>query len=283
MPDRNRKPFDDEIDVHGLTHPGKLRPVNEDQFLLATIHKRLRVLATSIQLEALTVHEDRLAFLAMVADGVGGLERGDEASAIALEAAMRFVGEGMDCYYKALHGTEEFERELVAAAMRAHDAVRARVGPDGKPMATTLTMYLGVWPTYYLVQVGDSRYYQYLDGRLTLVTRDQTVAQDLIDQGVLTPEAAQASRLAHVLSSALGADDAAPVVTRLESQWGRAHLLCTDGLTKHVSDARIAEVLGGMTSAKQAAEQLLQDALDGGGSDNITIIVGRTAPKPGRD
>ncbi len=279
----NRKPFDDEIDVHGLTHPGKLRPANEDQFLLATVHKRLRVLSTSIHLEALTVHEDRLAFLAMVADGVGGLERGDEASATALEAAMRYVGEGIDCYYKALSGTEEFERELVAAAMRAHDAVRAKVRPDGKPMATTLTMYMGVWPTYYLVQVGDSRYYQFVDGRLTLVTRDQTVAQDLVDQGVLTPESASTSRLAHVLSSAIGADDAAPVVTRLESQWGRAHLMCTDGLTKHVSDARIAEVLGAMTSAKQAAEQLLQDALDGGGSDNITIIVGRTAPKPGRD
>ncbi len=278
----NRKPYDDEIDVHGLTHPGKLRPVNEDQFLLASVQKRLRVLATSIELEALTVHEDRLAFLAMVADGVGGLERGEEASATALEAVMRFVGEGMDCYYRALNGTEEFERELVAAAMRAHEAVRAKVGPSGKAMATTLTMYMGVWPTYYLVQVGDSRYYQYMDGRLSLVTRDQTVAQDLIDQGVMTPESASTSRLAHVLSSALGADDAAPVVTRLESQWGRAHLLCTDGLTKHVSDARIAEVLGAMTSAKQAAEQLLQDALDGGGTDNITIIVGRTAPKPGR-
>jgi protein phosphatase len=72
------------------------------------------------------------------------------------------------------------------------------------------------------------------------------------------------------------------VVTRLHSDWGIAHLMCTDGLTKHVSDARIAEVLGAMTSAKQAAEQLLQDALDGGGSDNITIIVGRTAPKAGR-
>ena len=57
------------------------------------------------------------------------------------------------------------------------------------------------------------------------------------------------------------------------------HLLCSDGLTKHVSDARIAEVLGSMTSARQACEQLLQDALDGGGTDNVTIIVGRTVPK----
>jgi protein phosphatase len=65
------------------------------------------------------------------------------------------------------------------------------------------------------------------------------------------------------------------VVTRLQADWGNVHLLCSDGLTKHVNNARIAEVLGNMTSAKQAAEQLLQDALDGGGSDNITILVGR--------
>jgi protein phosphatase len=71
-----------------------------------------------------------------------------------------------------------------------------------------------------------------------------------------------------------------PVVTRLDADWRNVHLICSDGLTKHVTDARIAEVLGAMTSAKQAAEQLLQEALDGGGSDNVTIIIGRTTPKP---
>ncbi|WKW11540.1 protein phosphatase 2C domain-containing protein [Pseudogemmatithrix spongiicola] len=278
-----RKPFDDEIDVYGLTHPGKVRPVNEDHFLLAAIHKRIRVLSTSLSIEAVTAREDRLAFVAMVADGVGGLESGEEASATALEAVLHYLGESTDCYYRAEAGTDEFERELVAAAMRAHQAVKDRAAADGHgQMATTLTIYMGVWPTYYLVQVGDSRYYLYRDGTLTQVSRDQTVAQDLVDRGVLTAEAAQKTKLAHVLSSAIGGDEATPVVTRLRSEWGTAHLMCSDGLTKHVSDARIAEVLGSMTSAKQAAEQLLQEALDGGGSDNITIVVGRTAPKPGR-
>jgi protein phosphatase len=72
------------------------------------------------------------------------------------------------------------------------------------------------------------------------------------------------------------------VVTRLRADWQNVHLLCSDGLTKHVGDARIAEVLGAMTSARQACEQLLQDALDGGGTDNVTIIVGRTVPSAGR-
>lgn len=284
MPASARKPYDDEIDVYGLTHPGKVRTTNEDQFLLASIHKRIRVLSTSLPMEEVSAREDRLAFIAMVADGVGGLDSGEEASATALEAVMQYVTQSMDCYYRAESGTDEFERALTAAALRAHEVVKARAAAKGgRQMATTLTIYMGVWPTYYLVQVGDSRYYVYKDGALRQVSRDQTVAQDLVDRGVLTPDAAQRTKLAHVLSSAIGGDEAMPVVTRLDSEWGIAHLMCSDGLTKHVSDARIAEVLGTMTSAQQAAEQLLQDALDGGGSDNITIVIGRTAPKPGRD
>ena len=113
------------------------------------------------------------------------------------------------------------------------------------------------------------------------LTRDQTMAQDLVDDGVLSRSAAAKTPLANVLSSAIGSDTTAPVVTRLPADWGNVHLLCSDGLTKHVSDERIAEVIGAMTSAKQACEQLLQDALDGGGTDNITIIIGRTVPKDG--
>ncbi len=66
----------------------------------------------------------------------------------------------------------------------------------------------------------------------------------------------------------------------MRSDWGNVHLLCTDGLTKHVSDGRIKEILSAMTSSKQACEQLLQEALDGGGTDNITILVGRAIAKP---
>jgi serine/threonine protein phosphatase PrpC len=81
--------------------------------------------------------------------------------------------------------------------------------------------------------------------------------------------------LSNVLTSSIGGAQTAPIVKRLPNSWSTVHLLCTDGLTKHVSDARIAERLGGMTSAKEVCEQLLQDALDGGATDNITIVVGR--------
>jgi serine/threonine protein phosphatase PrpC len=164
--------------------------------------------------------------------------------------------------------------------MRCHAAVLERASRDtgAQRMATTLTLFLGVWPWYYLLQVGDSRYYLYRDGALRQITRDQTMAQDFIDQGIFTPADAARSRFANVLSSAIGGPSTEPRVTRLRADWHNVHLLCSDGLTKHVPDARIAERLAAMTSAKEVCEQLLQDALDGGGTDNITIIIGRFTP-----
>ena len=94
----------------------------------------------------------------------------------------------------------------------------------------------------------------------------------------MSPTLSTNSPLSNVLVSSIGGAQTAPVVTRMPNEWGNIHLLCTDGLTRHVSDDRIAERLGSMKSARQVCEDLLQDALDGGGTDNITILVGRAVP-----
>ena len=281
--DVNRKPSDDEIDVFGVSHQGKVRKDNQDQFLLATIHKRLQVLQTSLsESEHRPLADQRMAFLAMVADGVGGGIGGRRASATALEVVTEYVTTSSDCFLNADSSEEEFIETLQRAALRSHEAVLARAKEEagGRSMATTLTLWMGVWPWYYLLQVGDSRYYLYREGVLTQVSRDQTIAEDLVDKGVFSRAVAEASRLSDVLSSAIGAEEAVPVVTRMKADWGNVHLLCTDGLIKHVSDERIAEVLRTMTSAKQACEQLLQEVLDAGGTDNVTIVIGRAVPKP---
>ncbi len=278
----NPKPRDDEIDVFGLSHPGKVRAQNQDHFVMATIHKRVHVLQTNLTSEErIPLDDERLAYLAMVADGVGGAEGGEEASAVALATAMHYMARSTDCYYRADGNDKDFINTLQRAAMESHDAVRARAREvvEGRPMATTLTLFIGVWPWYYLVQVGDSRYYLYRKGQLTQITRDQTIAQELLDQGVFTRTMAERSQYSNVLSSSLGGEAAEPVITRLQADWLNVHLLCTDGLTKHVSDERIAERLGAMGTAREACEQLLQDALDGGGTDNISIIVGRFVPR----
>lgn len=278
----DRRPDDSEIDVFGLTHQGKVRTSNQDHFLVATVRRRIDVLQTSLtDLGQMPADDQRLAFLAMIADGVGGLEGGERASSTALENAMHYVGTSMSCYERGEFSDAEFIEQLQAAAMRSHEAVLAKASEEssGRSMATTLTLFLGVWPWYYLLQVGDSRYYQFRDNALRQITRDQTLAEDMVDQGVFTRAVAAQSRLSNVLSSAIGGETTTPIVTRLRADWKNVHLMCSDGLTKHVTDEQIAERLRTMTSARQVCEQLLEDALADGGTDNITIIVGRAMKK----
>jgi protein phosphatase len=278
-----RKPRDDEIDVYGLTHKGLVRPNNQDHFLIAALRQRLDVLQSSLpEFSDLPVAEDRLASLMMVADGVGGGRKGEVASRAAVEELAQYLTGSVRCYYTADSGDTDFTRSLEAAALKSHQAVRDRgtADPESRGMATTLTLWIGVWPWCYLLQVGDSRYYQYRDGVLMQISRDQTMAQELLDSGIFAKAvAARNSPLHNVLSSSLGGPQTAPVVKRLPNSWSTTHLLCSDGLTKHVSDERIAERLGAMKSARQVCEELLQDALDGGGTDNITITVGRPVAK----
>jgi len=274
-----RKPTDDELDVYGLTHPGKVRKTNQDHFLICSLRKQVQVHLTSLpDLAQLPVLAERLAFLAMVADGVGGSAAGETASRLAVAAVTRYVASGMQCYYAAQGQEDEaFHAALQDAAMKCHDELLAmgQEQPELAGMATTLTLWLGLWPRAYLLQVGDSRCYVLHDGELTQISRDQTMAQELVDAGVLARAEAGRTRWAHTLSSAIGGRQTAPIVTRLDPQWGNVGLLCSDGLTSCVPDERIRERLRAMTSARQVCEDLLQDALDGGGTDNITIIVGR--------
>jgi len=219
-----------------------------------------------------------------VADGVGGSLGGEEASRFALDAITAYITRSVHCYYAADPNDDaEFTHVLQEGAMRVHAKLTAHGGAaDRAGMATTLTAFLGVWPRAYILQVGDSRYYSLRNGVLHQISRDQTVAEDLISAGAIRRSDPGHERWKHVLSSAIGGPAASPVVTAIENDWHHVHLLCSDGLTKHVSDDQIAERLRTMTSSEQACRALLQDALDGGGSDNITIIVGRAAPAPDR-
>jgi protein phosphatase len=219
-----------------------------------------------------------------VADGVGGSAAGSRASRIAAEAVTRYVASSLRWYHTMGAVSErDFADTLRAAAIEAHETVRSEAAaiPDESGMATTLSLGIVVWPWMYVVQVGDSRCYLYSPtGTLRQLTRDQTYAQELVEQGVFTHEDAKVSPLKNILSSAIGASEALPEITRVEiKELGSVVLLCTDGLTKHVSDAEIAEHLGAMESAEQVCRELLQLALDRGGTDNITLVVGRARRK----
>ena len=278
-----RKPRDDELDVYGLTHQGLVRRDNQDHFLICSLRKEMLVHHTSLPgMNQLPPAAERLAFVAMVADGVGGGSRGEEAARLAVETVTQYIAGSTRCYYAANETDDaEFSQALQDAALQCHADFLQRAAQDAdcRGMATTLTLLLGVWPRAYLLQVGDSRYYALRRGELLQISRDQTLAQELVDLGVLSRTDASRSRLATTLSSAIGGRQTAPVVTRMISEWGNVGLLCSDGLTRHVSDERIRERLRAMTGARQVCEDLLQDALDGGGTDNITIVVVRAVPK----
>ena len=274
------RPRDDELDLHGLTHTGLVRDENEDTFLLCTVHPQVVVHATNLPEPAdLAQRGQRLATIMLVADGVGGSAAGSRASRLATEAVTRYVASSLRCYHSEVASSVgDFEDTLRAAAIEAHEAVRseAEATPEVAGMATTLSLGIVVWPWLYVVQVGDSRCYLYQGGALRQLTRDQTFAQDLVEQGVFTREDAKVSPLNNILSSAIGATEAVPEVTRVDvRERSCVIIICTDGLTKHVSDAEIAEALGAMISAEQVCQDLLKLALDRGGSDNITLVVGR--------
>ncbi|UCD25751.1 MAG: serine/threonine-protein phosphatase [Gemmatimonadota bacterium] len=274
------RPAHKDIDVYGLTHRGLVRKSNEDHFFTGMLSSGVEVDYTSITSNADQVLDlERVASLAMVADGVGSTGGGEEAARIAVQTIRRHVSKGFpDAYAVEATDPEAFSRLLSDAALACHETLleRAEADPEHTRYATTLTLFLGLWPHGYLLQVGDSRCYMYRDDKLTQISRDQTMAQDLIDKGVLTQTKAHQTKWAHVLSSSIGGQQAVPVVTKIVRKWGTIMLFCSDGLTKHVSDERIGEHLSNLKSSRQTCEALLQDVLDDGGTDNVTIIVGRT-------
>lgn len=276
LPDR---PQFSQIDAWGLTHTGKVRSQNQDHFFLGALARGVAEEATSLSLSGTGMDfAHRMASLAVVADGVGGSADGERAARMAVHSLVDAVSHFYhDADRAESRDPEVFSRLLHEAALSCHGSLVEEAGPHGR-FATTLTLFLGQWPHAYLLQVGDSRCYIYMDGELNQITRDQTYAEELVRQGALTRTQAERSRWSNVLSSAVGGQTAEPVVTRIERDWGAVVLLCSDGLTKHVSDDRIRDRLASLTSAREGCEQLLQDALDGGGSDNITIVIGRTVP-----
>lgn len=275
-PDR---PQFSQIDAWGLTHRGKVRSENQDHFFLGSLARGVAVEATSLALSGTGMDfAHRMASFAVVADGVGGSADGERAARLAVHGLVDAVSRFYHEADRAESGDPEvFTRLLHEAALSCHESLVEEAGPHGR-FATTLTLFLGQWPHAYLLQLGDSRGYIYMDGQLRQITRDQTYAEELVRQGALTRTQAEASRWSNVLSSAIGGESAVPVVTRVERDWGAIVLLCSDGLTKHVPDERIREHLANLTSAKETCEQLLQEALDAGGTDNVTIVIGRTVP-----
>jgi serine/threonine protein phosphatase PrpC len=265
------------IDSYGISHIGNVRAVNEDHFVTATLQRSVQLRQTNLDDIQLF---DRLsgprAYLYAVADGVGKSSGGRIASAIAVATIVEYLGEAVGSYN--VFGSDQatdFPRHLDTAVRRAHDHLvdTFRLHTRGGP-ATTLTLAMVVWPCAYIVHVGDSRVYHLRGDTLRCLTRDQTVGEALVKHG-MPKEQAQQAGLFNVLASAIGARDMEPAVDFISLERGDTLLLCTDGLTKHVSDELINDVLVNASDAETGCRSLIEMALSAGGSDNVTAVVTR--------
>lgn len=273
------KPAPSDIDVFGLTDRGRVRKENQDQFLIASLHKLLRVHQSSIPPDDLTtLVTDSRGYVLLVADGVGGQPEGQAASGVAVRTIAHYVTHLTDLYRRLdPEHDNAFLGELERAVLRIHDTLRDEGEREyrGRGSATTLTMVFFLWPRAYLVHLGDSSWFRLREGRLERMTRDQTVAEDLVRAGALTREEAKRSPLRNVLSSALGGREATPLTLVADRQREDVNLLCTDGLTRHVTEDEIRERLLHLESAEQVCRDLVRLALERGGEDNVTVVVGR--------
>jgi len=266
------------LESYGLSHVGKVREGNEDHFVVASLQRSLEVRQTNLEERALL---DPLcgpkAYLFAVADGVGGQAGGRLASGITIQTIVQYLSETVGSYHAVAMGQEHaFLDPLGVAVQRAHDKVLATFGLSQGGPATTLTILLVVWPRAFIVHVGDSRAYQLRAGKLKRLTRDQTVGAYLMEEHAMSEQQAEQGGFNNVLSSAVGARDMTPAVSGLELERGDVLLLCTDGLTKHVTEEQIGEVLAHAEDAESACRRLVELALAGGGRDNVTVVVAHT-------
>lgn len=269
------------MDCYGMTDVGKVRESNEDQFLIADLKKSVLIHHTSLSYDHETeLHGSSQAKLLLVADGVGGNPGGERASSLAVEGVVQYLLNMMHWLFRLEQTREgEFLQDLKSALTWTQERIRhaAEASPLHSHMGTTLTMAYVVWPAAYLVHVGDTRAYLCRKQQLLRLTHDQTIAQMLADSGAISADAVEHHPFRHVLGSLLNCDPAqlSPSVYKTELELGDQLLLCTDGLTEHVTEPQIMELLCSAMSAEQACCGLIEAANEGGGTDNTTVVLAR--------
>ncbi len=273
------------MDCFGATHIGRKRDANEDQFMISDISKSMRVHQTSLSLSHHTrLFGDTQGKLLLVADGIGGHEAGERASQLVVDGIVDYTLNRLHWFMFGDCATNEsFEDELKKALVDCQVRIDREVAaiPSHRGMGSTLTMGYIVWPRLFIVHVGDCRCYLLRNGSLKQLTRDHTLA-DLVTRSekgeVEMDETVNESSndFSNVLWNAIGGGDGQvprPDSMAMDLEMGDSLLLCSDGLSKHLSGTQIKEYLLVQSTAEQKCYALISAANDAGGSDNITVIV----------
>lgn len=208
---------------------------------------------------------DEKGGLFIVADGMGGHAAGERASSLATEILS----------HSLMEDTERTPRTLQEAVMRANAEIllEARQHEELKGMGTTCTLLTVLGEKLLFTNIGDSRLYRLREGRLELLTRDDSFVNYLVELGEITQEEAKNHPNRNMLTRALGTDEHLEVYIE-EGEWkkGDRYLLCSDGLSSMVEDGRMEELLQG-DDLEAVADALVQEALSEGGRDNITLVL----------
>ena len=237
------------VRIEGKTHHGRKRPSNED---------------------ALWWDENRAS--CAVADGMGGAAAGEIASAFFVETAKNLITSDPST------SPPELVQEVFATANRRIQE-HVRTHPSHQGMGCTAELLVVNRGHYTLGHVGDSRTYLLRNGRLSRLTRDHSLVQEQLDQGVISPREAQNHPLRHVILRAVGIEDQLALdLIRGPVEPGDLFLLCTDGLTDMVDDDTILTILGNSNPLIHKVEQLVDEANRAGGRDNITVVLLHVQP-----
>ena len=269
-----------QVDLAGLSHPGKVRPNNEDHFLIARFDRSLRTLLTNLPPGHVPDQSGETAYGMLVVDGMGGEAAGEVASRTAVSILIDLVLRTPDWILRLdQHWLQRVHQRMEQRFQQVQDALtgQAREDPALAGMGTTMTLACSLGADLLLAHAGDSRAYLFRQDRLHRLTCDHTVAQSLADVGAIRPEEVATHPLRHVLTNVLAAREG-PV--RVESrdlplEDGDQILLCTDGLTDLVPDETIRDVLRRAGTAQDDCAALLDLALESGGKDNVTVVLGR--------
>ncbi len=229
--------------VYAITDIGRMRPINEDSYYAPREGERF----------------------CAVADGMGGHNAGEVASAMAVQVFSEHMREAGRVSAETLHG----------AVVRANEAVyqQALENASMSGMGTTFSALAVDGDTVYLAHVGDSRIYLVRRGAIMQVTTDHTLVEEMVQKGLITPREARVHPKRNIITRALGTEERVMIdIVQMGVRPGDAFFLCSDGMTNYVDEREILRTAQSDRDWQDKLKHLVSIALENGGADNITAL-----------
>ncbi len=270
------------VEIHATSHVGRVRRGNEDNYLLLDISRSRAWTSEQADgefvIESQEFEADENGVVLAVSDGMGGALAGEVASKMAVESVSEKLLDDEDDDATLTPESQQYNliSKLYNATVYANYLVhqQGRTDPQYQGMGATFTG-VGLTPEGVdIIQVGDSRAYLIRNGKIYQITKDQSLVQQLIDAQQISAEEAETHTLKNVILQALGAqNEIYPVSARLTPSQNDVLLLCSDGLSNKVSAANMQKHV--VENLEQACAELVREANENGGEDNITVILAK--------